>query len=106
MTGILRRAIDKLSGFWNGGEQRVLAPHTRLLESGFTPPGSDFGVEILNDEATPMDFVIEQLVTHAGLAKKDAVQTMLGIHVQGGVLLPLPSEADAVRVASDISQRA
>ena len=104
MADLLNRALEKLKRFWNGAEPRVLDPHTRLIETGeFSPPDSEFGVEILNDHTTPMEFVVEQLVAHVGLSKKDALHVMLNIHLKGGVLLPLPSEADASRVATSIS---
>lgn len=51
-----------------------------------------------------MDFVVAVLMTELGLSRKDALQTMIRVHLEGGVLIPLPSEADAIRVSSQVSQ--
>jgi|HubBroStandDraft_1064217.scaffolds.fasta_scaffold54424_1 ATP-dependent Clp protease adapter protein ClpS len=75
-------------------------PETALLRlDGFTPPGFVFGVEILNDNLTPMTFVISVLQSGIGLGETDAIRTMLAIHEKGGVLLPMQSFDEAKRVA-------
>jgi ATP-dependent Clp protease adapter protein ClpS len=107
MAGILRRVLKQISEFWNGTEQRVFDPHTRLLETaGFELPQAEFGIEILNDRTTPIEFVIEQLVAHIGLSNKEALEATCRIHMHGGAFIPLGSEAEALRAASTISQTA
>jgi ATP-dependent Clp protease adaptor protein ClpS len=103
----MARLLETFSRFWKGAEERVFDPQTRLLDTGAFPPlDSAFGIEVLNDKLTPMDFVVEQLVAHAGLSNKDAVQAMLRIHVDGGMFLPLPTEEEALRAADEISRSA
>ena len=78
----------------------MFPPETSLLTiPKFVPPGFVFGIEILNDNTTPMEFVVTVLRAHLGLTEKDAVRTMLGIHEQGGVLLAMPSLVEARRIA-------
>jgi ATP-dependent Clp protease adapter protein ClpS len=75
-------------------------PETSLLDvKGFLPPGFRVGIEILNDDRTPMEFVVSVLRSTLGLSDVEAVKTMLEIHKKGGVLLPLQSVDEAKRVA-------
>lgn len=85
----------------------VLPPDTSLKSiPELVPPGFTQGIEILNDDATPMDFVAQVLSTCLGLSRKDSVQMMLAIHTRGGALVPTPSLADAERIAAQISSEA
>jgi ATP-dependent Clp protease adapter protein ClpS len=81
-----------------------LLPRDTALTSfaEFVPAGFTHGIEILNDDKTPMEFVVDVLSTQAGLNKQDAIRTMLAIHTRGGALIPLPSSAEAQRVAAQI----
>jgi ATP-dependent Clp protease adapter protein ClpS len=103
MTSLFAR----LAKWWNAPGQRILDPASRLLElEGFRPAGYACGIEVLNDEATPIEFVIEALERHAGLSNKDAAQLTFRIHLEGGALLPLASEDEATRVAAAITAMA
>jgi ATP-dependent Clp protease adapter protein ClpS len=85
----------------------VLPPETSLVSNpDFVPPGFTHGIEILNDNTTHMKFVVEVLRTHVGLSEEDSNATMLAIHTRGGALIPMPSLADAERVASQITAEA
>lgn len=42
-----------------------------------------FQVVLLNDDYTPMDFVVEVLRVFFGLAQERAVQVMLHVHTRG-----------------------
>jgi hypothetical protein len=43
----------------------ILSPETSLLTlPNFVPPGFKCGVEVLNDDATPMEFVVSMLSAH------------------------------------------
>jgi ATP-dependent Clp protease adaptor protein ClpS len=85
----------------------VLPDQTSLLNlPELVPPGFRYGIEIFNDNATPMEFVVSALSAHLGLSHGDSVQAMLSIHKQGGALLPTASLADAKRAAEAITAAA
>jgi ATP-dependent Clp protease adapter protein ClpS len=89
------------------GPSQVFPPETSLLTiPKFVPHGFVHGVEILNDNTTPMEFVVSVLGVHLGLSEKDAIRTMLAIHEQGGVLLAMPLLVDAKRVTEAVSMEA
>jgi len=82
----------------------IFPPETSLVTiPQLLPSGFVYGIEILNDDKTPMEFVVSVLGTHLGLKRADAIRTMLVIHREGGALLALPSQAEAGRVAEAIS---
>jgi ATP-dependent Clp protease adapter protein ClpS len=82
----------------------VLPPDTSLLTlPEFVPAGFVQGVEILNDNATPMEFVVSMLSAHLGLSAADSQRAMLDIHNRGGGLFPTPSLAQAALVAAQIA---
>jgi ATP-dependent Clp protease adapter protein ClpS len=86
---------------------RVLPPDTSLVSNpDFVPPGFAHGIEILNDDTTPMEFVVAVLSAHLGLTLEDSKDTMLAIHKRGGALIPTPSLADAQRIAAQITAEA
>jgi ATP-dependent Clp protease adapter protein ClpS len=85
----------------------VLPPDTSLiLIPEFVPPGFVQGIEILNDNTTPMEFVVDVLTTHAGLSLEDSNATMLAIHTRGGALIPTPSTDDARRITAQVAAEA
>jgi ATP-dependent Clp protease adapter protein ClpS len=84
----------------------ILPLETSLLSlAEFVPLGFQCGVEVLNDNATPMEFVVSVLSSHLGLNRQDAIRAMLTIHTKGGALLPTPSRA-AAAVAQAITSEA
>jgi len=56
--------------------------HLVNREARIGPPGM-FHVVLLNDDFTPMDFVVHLLERVFGFAKEDATQVMRRIHVEG-----------------------
>jgi ATP-dependent Clp protease adapter protein ClpS len=106
------RAMDALPAPDRADEGRsretiVLPPGTSLLSlEGFTPPGFVHGIEILNDNTTPMAFMVEVLEKFAGLDEASSTGAMLDIHRKGGALLPLESREFANRVAAAIASEA
>ena len=82
----------------------VLPPGTSLLSILELVPG-DFrcGIEVLNDNSTPMEFVVEILQAQLKLAYAEAVAAMLDIHKRGGRLFPTANLADARRIAETMS---
>ncbi len=82
----------------------VLPPESSLLRlGGFTPKGFVSGIEILNDNTTPMEFVVQTLQKHNQLDKKSAIRQMLRIHYKGGALLPTESRELADHIAASIA---
>jgi len=78
-----------------------------LLElDGFLPQGFRHGLELLNDNQTPMDFVVRILEKNAGLPRAEAVRAMLDVHFKGGKLIPMNTLNDAERAAMQISTAA
>jgi ATP-dependent Clp protease adapter protein ClpS len=73
---------------------------------GFVPAGFRWGIEILNDDRTPMEFVISVLCTAVGMSRIDAIRTMLEIHSKGGVLLARASLDESRRIADAITAEA
>ena len=85
----------------------VFPPETSLLTTpGFLPDGFRCGIEILNDDRTPMEFVVSILQSGAGLSTLEAMKTMLEIHQKGGALLPMQSIEQSRRVAELIGTEA
>jgi len=77
-----------------------------LALPGFVPSGFKCGLEILNDDRTPMEFVVSVLGDHIGFDRKAAIRTMLTIHSQGGALLPMSSMEEAGKAARAIAAEA
>lgn len=107
LWGMARHQLGKgLHPFgWNLVPARLFEPSTSLLSvDGLTPEGFGDGIEILNDDTTPMDFVTSILQRHVGLEQDVAIATMVDIHMHGGVLLPFPSREAADAVADAIAR--
>jgi ATP-dependent Clp protease adapter protein ClpS len=85
----------------------VFPPDTSLfLMKGFTPAGFSFGLEIMNDNLTPMAFVVSVLQNLVGLNESDAMRIMLEIHTKGGVLFPMASFNESQRIAGLVTAEA
>jgi ATP-dependent Clp protease adapter protein ClpS len=86
---------------------RILPADASLLQlRGFAPRGFVNGIEILNDNTTPMAFVVEILQKHIPLDKRSAIRKMLFIHYKGGLLLPVESRELAKHIAASITAEA
>jgi ATP-dependent Clp protease adaptor protein ClpS len=59
-----------------------------------------YGVEMLNDDFTPMEFVVDVLSRHFGMARLEAIRMMLHVHVNGSAILPQASMAQATQLAA------
>jgi ATP-dependent Clp protease adapter protein ClpS len=85
----------------------VFARNTRLAAlPGFAKPGFASGLEMLNDNTTPMDFVVDVLERHVGMDRDTAVATMLEIHGKGGILLPTADLQAAEVIARTVGEEA
>ena len=90
-----------------GPYSTVFAPGSSLLERAeFVPAGFRSGLEIMNDNATPMEFVVGVLKSSVGQSETEAIRTMLATHTKGGALLPMASFEEATRVAEEITEKA
>ena len=85
----------------------VFDPSTSLLAiEGMKPDGFVTGIELLNDDTSPMELVVEMLERFAGLDLEAATAAMMTIHRTGGLLLPLPDLAVAQLAAESITREA
>lgn len=85
----------------------VFHPDTRLTTiDGMIPPDFEVGVEILDDDRTPMEFVVAVLESHLRLDHESAVAATMRIHKHGGQLFPLVDRIRAEEVASGVMQDA
>jgi ATP-dependent Clp protease adapter protein ClpS len=96
-------AVRRLKGLPFGlpDTSATFAPETRLVRvRGFQPEGFTSGIEILNDNTTPMEFVVTTLSRNLEMSQEEAIKLMLEIHAKGGALVPLsPSRAETVAAA-------
>lgn len=95
---------------WLGLEDisAVGAPDVRFVVSRQGKVSTDFthGVEILNDQTTTMDFVVNMLMQHFDMEKANALIAMAICHTKGGAVLPVDSSEQAERVAQRITAEA
>jgi ATP-dependent Clp protease adapter protein ClpS len=85
-------------------EAPVFPPETRLLHlPRFRPDGFMYGIEILNDKTTPMEFVVSTLRAHLALSEREAILKMFEVHNNGGVLISIPTREGSIRIADAIS---
>jgi ATP-dependent Clp protease adapter protein ClpS len=83
----------------------IFTPDTSLLaQAGMKPAGSKTGIEILNDDKTPMDFVVMTLMKNLSLDQQQAITVMISVHNNGGLLLPTRDMEEAKRAAEGIAE--
>lgn len=71
-------------------QTHIFPPEARLLTvPSFAQQNFTTGIEFLNDDTTPMEFVVAALVTHLKIEKNEAFRIMLAIHKSGGYLMPI-----------------
>ena len=89
------------------GPSVLFPPETELHRmDGFSDAEFTTGIEILNDDRTPMEFVVGVLVQHLHIERESAIQMMLGIHGRGGLLIPLEGREHSQAVAAAITSAA
>lgn len=64
------------------------------------------GLELQNDEQTPIEFVVQELRTHAGLSAGDAAVAAALCHSQGGVVVSLAGNEQAAAAARAVASSA
>jgi ATP-dependent Clp protease adaptor protein ClpS len=90
-----------------GEHSPVFQREKSLLDLGFSlPAGASYGVEIFNDDTTPLAFVIEVLTGRVRLTERDAMAKALMIHNRGGAVFPCRTLAQAQSLASEITLEA
>lgn len=78
----------------------VLPPGTSLVElAEFVPEHFAYGVEILNDTETSMEFVVAALREHSGMTRNKALLTAVDIHRKGGAIVKQDSLEQAQRLS-------
>ena len=73
-----RLSLEREEQEQEGGLDVVVLPEKNQLK-----PPSMYQVLLLNDDFTPMDFVVEVLETFFSLPEEKATQVMLAVHTQG-----------------------
>ena len=88
--GIMSNLIAKIVDWWRATKIRSpVLPDEADLSKDFShvPSGFEHFVQILNDEQTPMDGVVRVLTRSMNIGDKAAIEMMLRIHREGGILL-------------------
>ena len=86
------------------GPSTVFSPDTSLVSvSSMVPKGFTTGIEILNDNTTPMEFVVAMLIKYMFLERERAIQMMLRVHESGGLLWPIDGVEAAQAIAAAIT---
>ena len=63
-----------------------------------------FKVVMMNDDYTPMDFVVEVLMTFFGKSEEQATQVMLAVHTQGKAVCGVYTRDIAETKAAQVNQ--
>ena len=85
----------------------LLPPETSLLaEPALRPPGFTTGIELMNDDTTPMLFVVDVLCRHLSLDHERAVEAMLRVHGKGGMLFAIDGLEQSQAIAAAITREA
>jgi ATP-dependent Clp protease adapter protein ClpS len=66
----------------------------------------EHGIELRNDEVTPMAFVLSLLQEEVGLAHREAAVAVALCHETGGAIVPMPSREQAADAAARIATHA
>jgi ATP-dependent Clp protease adapter protein ClpS len=85
----------------------VLPAGTSLLDlAEFIPDNFAYGVEVLNDTETSLEFVVSVLREHAGMTRNSALLTAVDIHRKGGAIIKQDSLDQAQRLTDRMLQSA
>lgn len=90
-----------------GTAGQVFPPGTSLVQvESMVPAGFTTGLELLNDNTTPMEFVVSILARYLDMDREQAIALMLKVHWDGGVLIPVEAMEAAEAMAAAISSDA
>jgi ATP-dependent Clp protease adaptor protein ClpS len=70
------------------------------------PLAEAFGIEVKDDNVTPMDFVVHALESVLSIKQDDAVRLMLQVHTRGSVTVGRVSHPVAQRFVEQLTQLA
>src|SRR5690554_7291875 len=82
----MMRTIENSLLVLNQGEEELPGRHDELSVAPEKPAlkrPAQYKVMLLNDDYTPMDFVVDVLMTFFGMNEEKATQVMLLVHTQG-----------------------
>ena len=89
-----------------GKQSIAFPPETKLVSMPeFLVPELVFGVEVLNNDTAPMEFVVRMLMTELAIPKEKAVGLMLQIHKKGGIIIQTSSKSEAESAVLGISKK-
>ena len=74
-----------------------------LAVDAMLPIEMAYGVEVLNDEHTPMEFVVDILMRYFGMDWNQACETMLKVHKEGTITIGYASRENVERVVNCIA---
>ena len=101
------RMIENSQLVWNQGEEHEPGRHEGLSVASEKPAlkrPAQFRVLLLNDDYTPMDFVVEVLMMFFGMNEEKATQVMLLVHTQGKAVCGVYSRDIAETKAAQVNQ--
>jgi ATP-dependent Clp protease adapter protein ClpS len=85
-------------------QSTILPSGTKLASlDAMRPAGFVTGIEIMNDNTTPMEFVVAMLVQHLAMDWDTAIALMLKVHGEGGTLIPIEGIEAAQAIAAAIT---
>ena len=101
MKGVERLSADKDGDDGRGGQsQLVLDSRTK------TKKPSMYKVLMMNDDYTPMEFVVEILESYFGMGREKATQVMLTVHTKGKGVCGIYPRDTAETKATQVNQYA
>ena len=72
------------------------------------PEADASGIEVLNDDVTPMEYVVAVLMRCLGLSRRDATESMLRVHFKGfakfGRMRPSVAEELAEHIQTEVAK--
>lgn len=85
-------------------QSTILPSGTKLASlDAMRPAGFVTGIEIMNDNTTPMEFVVAMLVQYLAMDRDTAIALMLKVHGEGGTLVPIEGIEAAQAIAAAIT---
>ncbi|MFK0571109.1 ATP-dependent Clp protease adapter ClpS [Endozoicomonas sp.] len=96
---LFRLSLEREGEEQDGGLDVAVVPEKTRLS-----PPSMFQVLLLNDDFTPMDFVVEVLEKFFSMPEGKATQTMLMVHTQGKAVCGVYSKDVAETKAQQVNE--
>jgi ATP-dependent Clp protease adaptor protein ClpS len=103
----MMRTIENSLLVLNQGEEELPGRHDELSVAPEKPAlkrPAQYKVMLLNDDYTPMDFVVDVLMTFFGMNEEKATQVMLLVHTQGKAVCGVYTRDIAETKAAQVNQ--